>query len=209
VRLLEVEVPIIAAVNSVAVGLGATLPLAACRHGHDMCRRGYRRRLFHVVRRGGYYLDDSGARFAFVGDEVQLPTMLSAGRAAALKKIVVMDPSWAGELGAKNVLSLAKFLEPISLDCDTFLREQVAIAKADELASIGYTSGTTGFPKGAMLSHLSLLAGAHVATTFCPIMRSETQRLVVHLPMSHTVARARQSLEAALPGLLSSGVTKR
>jgi len=149
-----------------------------------------------------YYLDDSGARFAFVGDEVQLRTMLSAGRAAALQKIVVMDPSWAGEPGAKNVLSLAKFLEPISVDCDTFLREQVAIAKADELASIGYTSGTTGFPKGAMLSHLSLLAGAHVATTFCPIMRSEAQRLVVHLPMSHTVARAQATTLPLLSGVV-------
>jgi long-chain acyl-CoA synthetase len=149
-----------------------------------------------------YYLDDSGARFAFVGDEVQLRTMLSAGRAAALQKIVVMDPSWAGEPGAKNVLSLAKFLESISLDCDTFLREQVAIAKADELASIGYTSGTTGFPKGAMLSHLSLLAGAHVATTFCPIMRSEAQRLVVHLPMSHTVARAQATTLPLLSGVV-------
>jgi long-chain acyl-CoA synthetase len=149
-----------------------------------------------------YYLDDSGARFAFIGDEIQLRAVLSAGRAAALRKIVVMDPSWTGEPGAKNVLSLAKILEPISLDCGTFLREQVSIAKTDELASIGYTSGTTGFPKGAMLSHLSLLAGAHVATTFCPIMRSETQRLVVHLPMSHTVARAQATTLPLLSGVV-------
>jgi long-chain acyl-CoA synthetase len=149
-----------------------------------------------------YYLNDCEAGFAFVGDDVQLRAVLSAGRAAALQKIVVMDPSWAGEPGAKNVVSLAKFLDPISLDCDTFLLEQAAIAKADELASIGYTSGTTGFPKGAMLTHLSLLAGAHVATTFCPIMRSETQRLVVHLPMSHTVARAQATTLPLLSGVV-------
>jgi long-chain acyl-CoA synthetase len=149
-----------------------------------------------------YYLGDSGAKFAFVGDETQLRTVLSANRAAALKQIVVMNPSWTEELRAKNVLSLAEFVEPISLDCDAFLRDQVALAKADELASIGYTSGTTGSPKGAMLSHLSLLAGAHVATTFCPIIRSETHRLVVHLPMSHTVARAQATTLPLLSGVL-------
>lgn len=137
-----------------------------------------------------YYLEDSGARFAFVGDESQLRTLLAASRASALKHIVVMNPSWTGELRTKNVLSLAELIEPLSVDCDAFLRQQVTETKANELASIGYTSGTTGFPKGAMLTHLSLLAGAHVATTFCPIIRSEVHRLTVHLPMSHTVARA-------------------
>lgn len=149
-----------------------------------------------------YYLGDSGARFAFVGDETQLRTMLSAGHATALEKIVVMDPSWTGQHRAKNVLSFAEFFEPISLDCDAFLRDQMAVAKADELASIGYTSGTTGYPKGAMLSHLSLLAGAHVATTFCPVIRSETHRLVVHLPMSHTVARAQATTLPLLSGVV-------
>lgn len=149
-----------------------------------------------------YYLADSGATFAFVGDETQLRTLLSASRAAGLKQIVVMSPSWIGEHRAGNVLSLTEFVEPLSVDCDRFLRDQAAIAKSDDLASIGYTSGTTGFPKGAMLSHLSLLAGAHVTTTFCPVIRSETQRLVVHLPMSHTVARAQATTLPLLSGVL-------
>ena len=73
---------------------------------------------------------------------------------------------------------------------DVFFREQVARAKVSDLVSIGYTSGTTGFPKGAMLTHLSLLAGAHSVTTFSSKLRSDAHRVVVHLPMSHTVARA-------------------
>jgi long-chain acyl-CoA synthetase len=137
-----------------------------------------------------YYLGDSDAKFAFVGDETQLGTILSTQRATALTRIVVMDPSWSGSHRAKNVQSFIEFVEPVSVDDDAFLRNQTERTTASELASIGYTSGTTGNPKGAMLSHLSLLAGAHVQTTFYPSMRWEPHRVVVHLPMSHTVARA-------------------
>lgn len=138
----------------------------------------------------GYYLSDSGASFIFVGGKLQLGIVLASGQAEKLRKIIVLDPEWDGADASANVVSLAAFREGNSVDADEFLREQVAKAKASDLVSIGYTSGTTGFPKGAMLTHLSLLAGAHSVTTFSPRIRSDTHRVVVHLPMSHTVARA-------------------
>jgi long-chain acyl-CoA synthetase len=149
-----------------------------------------------------YYLGDSGARFAFVGDETQLQTFLSADRSTALEKIIVMHPFWSGDTKARNVVSLAEFIGSISVDSRDFLKGQVAKAKAGDLASLGYTSGTTGPPKGAMLTHLSLLAGAHVQTTFYPSMRSETHRVVVHLPMSHTVARAHATTLPLMSGVV-------
>ncbi len=138
----------------------------------------------------GYYLSDSGASFAFVGSELQLGIVLGSGQAEKLKKIIMLDGAWNGAGGAANVVSLKEFCGTAPVDTDAFLREQAAKAKASDLASIGYTSGTTGFPKGAMLTHLSLLAGAHCVTTFTTRMRTDTHRVVVHLPMSHTVARA-------------------
>jgi acyl-CoA synthetase (AMP-forming)/AMP-acid ligase II len=48
-----------------------------------------------------------------------------------------------------------------NVNLDIRENEFISVAKASDLASIGYTPGTTGFPKGAMLTHLSLLAGAH------------------------------------------------
>jgi long-chain acyl-CoA synthetase len=137
-----------------------------------------------------YCLSDSGANFIFVGDEAQLRTVLCTGHAKTLTQIIVLDPAWTGALRAKNVLSLNEFYGGVEVECHEYLRNEISLARPDHLASIGYTSGTTGFPKGAMLSHLSLLAGAHVVTKFCPVVLTEPQRLVVHLPMSHTVARA-------------------
>ena len=138
----------------------------------------------------GYYLSDSGASFAFVGSAAQLKIVLESGKAEALKKIIVMDLEWAEAGAAANVISLAQFCGTDVVDTDAFFRHQTAQAKSSDLTSIGYTSGTTGFPKGAMLTHLSILAGAHCVTTFTPRMRAYEHRVVVYLPMSHTVARA-------------------
>ncbi len=135
-----------------------------------------------------YFLRDSGASFAFVGSELQLGIVLASGQAGKLKNVIVLDPDWKGSPPDEHIVSLKEFCGTSPVDADAFLREQSAKSKASDLASIGYTSGTTGFPKGAMLTHLSLLAGAHCLTRFTPRMQDE-HRVVVHLPMSHTVAR--------------------
>jgi len=137
-----------------------------------------------------YYLRDSGARIGFVGGEAQLRAFLAGSRAAELEKIVVMDPGWSGTSPANNVTTLTDFIGGISVDAAAALTTEAAVAKASDIATIGYTSGTTGYPKGAILSHTALLAGAHTNITFCPPLATEPQRVAVHLPMSHTVARA-------------------
>ncbi|MDA9474699.1 AMP-dependent synthetase [Bradyrhizobium sp. CCBAU 65884] len=137
-----------------------------------------------------YYLRDSGARIGFVGGEPQLRAFLAGSQAAALDKIVIMDPGWSGASPANNVTTLVDFIGAVTVDAAAALAEEAAIAKASDIATIGYTSGTTGYPKGAILSHTALLAGAHTNITFCPPLATEPQRVAVHLPMSHTVARA-------------------
>jgi len=138
-----------------------------------------------------YFLEDSGARFAFVGTDTQLNAFISGGRARSLEKIVVLDPSWEDPESPANVVSLTEFCAAApAADARTFLANECGQAKATDFASIGYTSGTTGNPKGAILTHAALLAGAHTTIAYCPAVATEPQRLVVHLPMSHTVARA-------------------
>ncbi|MCP4616768.1 MAG: AMP-binding protein [Bradyrhizobium sp.] len=137
-----------------------------------------------------YYLQDCGARFAFVGGEAQLRAFLAGRRARELERVIVLDPDWNGNCNEKNVVSLAAFSEPVRGNTELFLEQEVRTAKAGDFATIGYTSGTTGYPKGAILTHAALLAGAHTNISFCPPIEKWEQRLAVHLPMSHTVARA-------------------
>jgi long-chain acyl-CoA synthetase len=138
-----------------------------------------------------YYLEDSDVRFAFAGSVEQLRVIEAADRSRRLLKIVVLDPTWQRSTGNwdEHVVSLAEFGSPFVGDGVAYLLKEAGTAKSSDLVSLGYTSGTTGAPKGAMLTHLSMLAGAFTWSTFCPAVVTESQRMVIHLPLSHTVAR--------------------
>lgn len=60
-------------------------------------------------------------------------------------------------------------------------------AGADELATIVYTSGTTGNPKGVMLSHRNILSNAHACLRTVPVFREDV--FLSFLPLSHTLER--------------------
>jgi len=55
--------------------------------------------------------------------------------------------------------------------------------KADDLSTICYTSGTTGFPKGAMLSHRNVMLNA--ALTAAMNVRTEHDNQFTGLPLAH------------------------
>ena len=52
----------------------------------------------------------------------------------------------------------------------------------NDLAAILYTSGSTGMPKGVMLSHANVVAGSRIVSTYLEI--SETERILAVLPFS-------------------------
>ncbi|KAG2377360.1 hypothetical protein C9374_009271 [Naegleria lovaniensis] len=57
-----------------------------------------------------------------------------------------------------------------------------------DIATIMYTSGTTGMPKGVMLTHLNIVST--VAGVHCNLMRiNETDRVVSYLPLAHILER--------------------
>ncbi|MBF5094838.1 AMP-binding protein [Azospirillum sp. INR13] len=130
-----------------------------------------------------YFLEDSGSKFAFVAGEKELAVLLRSRQAETLKKIVVFDPAVPS---SKNVVSLPRF-SASSSDCASLLDEQAGMARPEDNAGIVYTSGTTGNPKGAILTHRSLIEGLVTLRSFCPALFREPQRVVVHLPLSHVV----------------------
>jgi long-chain acyl-CoA synthetase len=71
---------------------------------------------------------------------------------------------------------------------------------AQDLAAILYTSGTTGHPKGAMLTHRNLISNTHSVVSALQFRPGE-DRLLVVLPMFHSFAATVGMLTPLLHGL--------
>ncbi|MFP4495719.1 MAG: AMP-dependent synthetase/ligase [Halochromatium sp.] len=61
------------------------------------------------------------------------------------------------------------------------------VADPHSLATIVYTSGTTGRPKGVMLSHFNILANAHASVTMLDVYQEDI--FLSFLPLSHMLER--------------------
>ncbi|KAM9495090.1 long-chain-fatty-acid--CoA ligase 1b isoform 1-T3 [Clarias gariepinus] len=75
-------------------------------------------------------------------------------------------------------------------------RQQPAPPKADDIAIICFTSGTTGNPKGAMLTHRNILSNVSAFTkiteTSCPLSPSDSH--ISYLPLAHMFERVVQGV---------------
>jgi long-chain acyl-CoA synthetase len=81
---------------------------------------------------------------------------------------------------------------------ETAAPETLDFHSAEEVAVIVYTSGTTGKPKGVMLTHRNLLFAARVSSTIRSFTSAD--RLLGVLPMSHATGLTMQLLGALLNG---------
>ena len=137
-----------------------------------------------------YQVCDSGAHLVLVSGPEQAAKLAQAASALPERlQIVSFDESPPPAVG-EGPQRLAELIEaiPSSADAESAL-QRVALdhLKPDDLATILYTSGTTGEPKGVMLTHRNLVSNACSALEACT-MRSDDLRLT-WLPLSHIFAR--------------------
>jgi malonyl-CoA/methylmalonyl-CoA synthetase len=111
---------------------------------------------------------------------------------------------WVSKLAfaadVKNVFTLDADRSGTLLDRAVFMRDEHAVAerRADDLAAILYTSGTTGRSKGAMLTHCNLSSNALTLKTFWGWTGDDV--LIHALPIFHV-----HGLFVAIHGALMSG----
>ena len=135
-----------------------------------------------------YILENSRAQLVFVSDGEQAEKALTACRQIGRDlRVVMFDPT---DLPKEEVLVWRDFLEHgrnVAADGDQRFRATALEAKPEDVATILYTSGTTGKPKGVVLTHNNLLSNVLAVQRVVPFVSDDTS--LVFLPLSHVLQR--------------------
>lgn len=132
----------------------------------------------------GFSLRDSGCKAVFLSSRQQFDKLVNAGEIPTLERVVVFDKGdFPNTESLSDLLGRAQELEQPDEAFDAL----VAQTKPEELATIVYTSGTTGDPKGVMLTHRNLADNMRFSTDGLRIQPG--YKSISFLPLSHALAR--------------------
>ena len=125
-------------------------------------------------------MNDSAVKLAFADNRERFNRLDSVkDHCPALKQILMIE---GNALGALEGLGVAV--------SDEELNERVATVRADDLATIVYTSGSTGNPKGAELTHKNFVSITISASqALHEVVLDDHPRLLLFLPLAHCFAR--------------------
>ncbi|WP_284974405.1 AMP-dependent synthetase/ligase [Arthrobacter sp. efr-133-TYG-104] len=147
-----------------------------------------------------WILADSGARRVFVEDLAKagmVRSLVDKSTALGDDPVTIIRMDHDGD--APNLTSLAAVGMGIS---DTEVERQRSTATLSDVASIVYTSGTTGQPKGCEITHGNFVRVARNVIPFLPeLLMQPGARTLMFLPLAHVLARAVQVV------CLTAGIT--
>jgi long-chain acyl-CoA synthetase len=149
-----------------------------------------------------YLLSDSGSVYVFVEDEEQLDKVLEVrDRTPGLRKIFVFDMEGLDELNDPQVMSL-EALRALGREYDAAhpgeWARRISLREPADLAILCYTSGTTGKPKGAMISHGNIMATCAAYQASFP--QNENDERMAFLPLCHIAERVGGEYHALYTG---------
>ena len=125
-------------------------------------------------------MNDSAVKLAFADNRERFDRLDSVkDHCPALKQILMIE---GNALGALEGLGVAV--------SDEELNERVATVRTGDLATIVYTSGSTGNPKGAELTHKNFVSITIAASqALHEVVLDDHPRLLLFLPLAHCFAR--------------------
>ena len=133
-----------------------------------------------------FIVDHAEARFAIAEDQEQVDKLLHLKNHCPRLEIIIYDDSRGlRHYNEPFLLSLERLQEmgrQFGAEHPSYFEDEIAKGRADDTAIICYTSGTTGNPKGVMLSHASLIATASSAAKSEGLR--QTDESMAYLPMA-------------------------
>jgi long-chain acyl-CoA synthetase len=137
-----------------------------------------------------YQMHDGGAAVFIAEDQEYVDKILPiADRLPDLRAVVVLDGDAMFDYTHPKLHFFQSLLDSVPAPDLAWLDAQVARLSPSDPAFIVYTSGTTGHPKGALVSHGKHLAAADTVVGHYPTLRQKEHRTVVFLPMCHVLGR--------------------
>ena len=136
------------------------------------------------VENAAYVINDANVKLLLLEHSEQWQAFLAiTDQIEGLQRIVLLKSFEQSDMNLRDgaVVSAWDWLPPHA--------DEVKHINSDphSLATIIYTSGTSGRPKGVMLSHHNILTNAHSCLQFVPV--SPDDLLLSFLPLSHTFER--------------------
>ncbi|GAB3576093.1 AMP-dependent synthetase/ligase [Amycolatopsis endophytica] len=145
-----------------------------------------------------YLLGHSGATVLIAEDEEQLDKALAVrGRLPDLRHLVVMDPRGVRVEARVDLMTFEQLESPRENAFGDYERA-VAALDPDATAILVYTSGTTGPPKGAMISHANLVAAG--STFVGALGGGPDDEVLSYLPLCHIAERLTSVIDSVWAG---------
>ena len=134
---------------------------------------------------------DSDTTLLMVENEEQLDKYLAVEEQLPnIHTVVVLDSTGLADLDHPKVVMLEQFYrlgDEDTEDLESEWNRRIDSAEPNDTAILVYTSGTTGAPKGAMISNRNLIFIAQAFHEFYPITAEDES--VVYLPLCHITER--------------------
>ena len=131
-----------------------------------------------------YVLTHSEARVVFCEEEQLEKIDQIRERCPALEHVIVFERRVGEDISLDELRQLGAEVTDSALD------ERVAAVAPNDIATLVYTSGTTGPPKGCMLTHANFLATMEMYLQ--QVEFDDTHTVFMFLPLAHSLARVTQ-----------------
>jgi len=132
-----------------------------------------------------YMANHSNANILVVEDDSQLKKILAVKDELPDLKAIIQ---YTGKPNHEGVLSWQDLLEKGRNESDEALDQRLKQICINQCCHLVFTSGTTGLPKAAMLSHDNLTFTAQVMNTSYLLKEKGQEKVVSYLPLSHIAA---------------------